>query len=141
MTCGIKTIQNVRDLLAKGHGKGRDALQYLWGIHRNGKRKGAPGPLEKHFGREYAQRTPERIDEANLTLTFEEFSTDRLIKINHGVTHRKKSPKTVSAPVVIVKFEENYHCIDGARRIRHWYLTGNNGPHKACVLVINTSGK
>ena len=117
MSDEIKTIQDVRDLLGKGHGKGGDPLQYLWGIHRSGKRKGEPSVLEKHYGPEYAENTPKYINESNLTFTFEEFSTDRLIEINHGITHRKKLPHDVSAPVVIVKFGDNYHSIDGARRI------------------------
>lgn len=131
----IKTIQDVRNLLSLGH-KGDDPLQRLWAKHRRDDLSD-PGPLVIHYGIEYAKRTPKKIGENNLILTFNDFSTDELIKINHGITHRHEKPRDESAPIVIIKFKGNYHSIDGARRIRHWHLTGNKGPHKACVLVID----
>ena len=135
MSYDIKTIQDVRDLLSKNYLGSDDALQYFWGIHRDGK-NGRKSTLEICCGREYAQSTPAQIDERNLELAFEEFSTDELIKVFRGITDRRKPPASIAAPVVIVKFGDNYHGIDGARRIRHWYLNDDDGPHKACILII-----
>jgi len=59
MSREIKTIQDVRLMVGMGHRANGDPLQRLWRIHRNGKRKGKAGPLEKHYGKEYAQSTPE----------------------------------------------------------------------------------
>jgi len=122
-------------MVGKGHPANGDPLQRVWRIHRNGKHEGKPGPLENYYGREYALSTPECIDESNLDLTFEQFSTDVLEEINRGITHRTEAPREI-CPVVLVKFGDNYQLIDGGRRLRHWKLMGDNGPHEACILVI-----
>ena len=127
-------------MVGKGHPANGDPLQRLWRIHRNGKREGEPGPLENYYGKEYAQSTPESIDESNLDLTFEQFSTDMLEEINRGITDRTEPPRAF-CPVVLVKIGDNYHLIDGTRRLRHWKMMKDDGPHETCVLAIKRRGR
>lgn len=130
-----KTIQEVQDLLAKGHGNHTDdALQYLWNIHRNG--KSDEGPMVKYFGFVYRDATPKIINENNLEFIVEEFSTHTIILLNHGEITDRKLIGDPEAPIVYVKYKGNYHMIDGNRRIRYWCDHRIDGPHKVCILAI-----
>ena len=139
MSIEIEMIEDVREMLRKSHDMGGDTLQRLWAKHRDGdpERPDQRGTMEKHFGAEYVKSTPEKIGEHNLTLTFDKFSTGQLKEIFREITHRPDYPDCLTAPVVIVKFGDNFHGIDGARRLRYWHTNNEDGPHKACVLVIN----
>ncbi len=131
------SIEDVRDLLTLGldsNNNTDDALQYYWRIQRNGKTD--EGPMAKYFGFIYRDSTPEYIGHHNLELEFEEFSTHTLRLLNHGELSNQKLHGDPEAPIVYVKYNGNYHMIDGNKRIRYWYDRNDEGPHKVCVLLV-----
>ena len=110
----MPTIDDVRDLVWRGHKKGartpEEALNRLWKIHLDARKE--------KYGTEFVSSAPEALTAENTSIVSEKWSSDDLGKLIDK--DRKKPPRYENWPVVMVKHQGRDCLIDGGKRITKW---------------------
>ena len=96
---------------------------------------------EKRLNRLLREHVPEAPDLCMIDLAerLGKWSLERLAGLK--LPGRKKRPRHSGDPVIVVELEQRHYLIDGTRRVTHWRMSGDQGPHPVLVVHTRTMGR
>jgi hypothetical protein len=80
------------------------------------------------------------LAEDQVRMVQEHWDLPRLVGLLHGKQRTANTPKSLTPPIILVRWASTDYLIDGRTRINHWERYQDAGPHRVLVVECAAHG-